>query len=98
MSRYAATLNTTKTPKDPSRSRAALNMRSSCVLGFTSPHTNAQSAIISAMRNIKMMVSLNIGVLYPILTGGVKRKIAHFNKRPHKNVEKFVVLLSWMQF
>ncbi len=53
-------LNTTKTPKRPSSSTTALNIRMSCVLGFKIFHTKTQRATISDIRKIKDIKSVNI--------------------------------------
>jgi hypothetical protein len=55
-------LNTTRTPKRPSKSTAALNIRMSCVLGSKSRQTKAQSATISNMRKTKYTMSPNINI------------------------------------
>jgi hypothetical protein len=53
-------LNTTRTPKRPSRRTTALNIRMSCVLGSKIFHTKTQRATISDIRKIKDIKSVNI--------------------------------------
>jgi hypothetical protein len=69
------TLSTAKTAKRTRTRSAALSIRISCVLGFTKRHTNRQSATISDMRKTKDIISPSMEVLYPILTGKVKRNL-----------------------
>jgi len=64
----------TRTPKSTRTRIAALNTRIICVLGFTYRHTKRQSVAISEIRKTKDTTSSIMGVLYPILTGGVKYK------------------------
>jgi hypothetical protein len=81
-------LNTTRIPKRPSRSNAALNIRISCVLGSTTRHIKAQSAAISPIRKTNNTMLPTIANIIAHFNKKSQVKIAHFNKKAVLILEK----------
>ncbi len=74
-------LNTTRIPKRPSRSNAALNIRISCVLGSTTRHIKAQSVAINPIRKTNNIKLPNIANIISYFNTQGQAEIAHFNKK-----------------